>query len=66
MRSVSFISLVVLQGRIYNTGYFDIALAEMTLVKTLEKHKPSSIPHHSQKLPHSLMHVVALQTLLYT
>ena len=48
MRSISFIS-VVLQGRIYKTRYFDIALAEITSSQNAREIKdlPCSVPHHS-------------------
>ena len=67
MRSISFIS-VVLQGRIYNTGYFDIALAEINSSQNAREIKdlPCSVPHHSQEPSHPLLHVVASQTLLHT
>ena len=52
---------VVLQGRISDMGYVDIALAETTLAETLEKDLPCSLPHHSLKTSHSLPQVVASQ-----
>ena len=67
MRSISFIS-VVLQGRIYEIGYFDMALGEMNSSESAREIKdlPCSVPHYSQEPSHPLLHVVAWRNLLHT